>query len=178
MNIGNKTWPRFPRDWGIGMYSGDLKGDPPSGKGAIFVEQSGRYSGGIKDGRPHGQGAFLANGIEEAFEGEWREGVPLFTREEFNIGTDGWFELDHGYTKLRPETVEDGLDTLPSNLTEEELWDAARWYRRAWQLGLGEVQFAVGHELQIQMQGGREGLWKEFVRRVFYAATDQDDSSP
>lgn len=167
MGHSEKIWPRFPRDWRIGSYSGDFNGDPPSGNGTITVKNSGYYSGGIKNGRPHGQGAFFANGINDPIEGEWQDGVPLITREEFNIGTDGWFELDHGYTKLRPQSNTETRDSLPDDLSEEELWDAARWYRRAWQLGLDEIQFAVGYELQLQMQGGREGLWKEFARKVF-----------
>jgi len=162
------TFRGFPRNWREGVYSGDVEGNRATGVGIITFDNYGHYSGGMADGLPHGQGSFYAIDIEEPFEGEWKHGVPIMTRIEVNLGTDGWFELGHGQGIL--QFYQD--DTFPKNLSDQQLQDAVPWFKRAWQLGLEEVWFHVVAQMGEQMKETDEDRLRQFVRQVFYSQNE------
>jgi hypothetical protein len=157
------TFRGFPQNWREGVYSGGVEGNRATGVGVIAFEYYGHYSGEIVDGLPDGRGSFFAMNIEEPFEGEWKNGVPLMTRIEVNLGTDGWFELGYGQGIL--QFYED--DTFPKNLSDQQLEDAIPWFQRAWQLGLEEVRFHVVAQMGEKMKATDEGRLKEFIGKVF-----------
>ena len=64
----------YENDWGVGVFTGNLKDGVPNGQGTVRYNDGSEYKGGFHDGLPNGKGSYKNSKGHLVFEGVYGNG--------------------------------------------------------------------------------------------------------
>ncbi len=64
----------YQNDWGVGVFTGNLKDGVPNGQGTVRYNDGSEYKGGFHDGLPNGKGSYKNSKGHLVFEGVYGNG--------------------------------------------------------------------------------------------------------
>ena len=138
----------YQNDWGVGVFTGNLKDGVPNGQGTVRYNDGSEYKGGFHDGLPNGKGTYKNSKGHLVFEGVYGNGKRARGTHYADDGTV-LFKGTYNRDGIRLE----GFGVETGNNSDGSTWRWEGEYKEAQWNGKGTITWSNGKKY--------EGDWKD-----------------